>query len=236
MSAGHDMASELRCALDPVVFAEERLGFTPDPWQARVMRSPAKRVLLNCSRQSGKSTTTAILALHHAIYYPRSLILMISPSLRQSRELFVKAQSFFKVLDAQPRLDEDNRLSMALKNGSRVVALPGDPGTIRGFSAPSLIIEDEAGFVADGLYRAVRPMLAVSGGRLILLSTPNGKFGHFYEAWEGDEEWERIKVPATDCPRINPEFLMAAEGMQFPRRWNCRKISMNLGGIWEMST
>jgi hypothetical protein len=118
MSAAHDMASELRCALDPVVFAEERLGFAPDPWQARVMQSPAKRVLLNCSRQSGKSTTTAILALHHAIYYPQSLILMISPSLRQSRELFVKAQSFFKVLDAQPRLDEDNRLSMALENGS----------------------------------------------------------------------------------------------------------------------
>jgi hypothetical protein len=90
-----------------------------------------------------------------------------------------------------------------------VVALPGDGATIRGFSAPSLIIEDEAAYVDDGLYRAVRPMLAVSGGRLILLSTPNGRQGHFFESWVGDEEWERIAVPATDCPRITPEFLKA---------------------------
>jgi hypothetical protein len=96
---------------------------------------------------------------------------------------------------------------MALENGSRVVALPGDSDTIRGFSSPALIIEDESGYVEDGLYRAIRPMLAVSGGRLILLSTPNGRRGHFFEAWEGEEQWERIEVPATDCPRIDPAFL-----------------------------
>jgi hypothetical protein len=201
------MAGELRCALDPAAFAEERLSFQPDPWQAKVMRSPAKHVLLNCSRQAGKSTCTAIIGLHRALFYRRSLVLLISPSLRQSRELFGKAQAFLKTLDTQPRLEEDNRLSMELENGSRVVALPGDPGTIRGFSAPALIIEDEAGYVEDGLYRAVRPMLAVSGGRLILLSTPNGRRGHFFEAWEGDEDWERIEVPASECPRISPEFL-----------------------------
>ena len=66
MLAAPKMATELRCALDPVAFAEERLNFCPDPWQAKVMRSPAKRVLLNCSRQAGKSTTTAIIGLHRA--------------------------------------------------------------------------------------------------------------------------------------------------------------------------
>ena len=48
---------------DPVAFAR-RLGFDPDPWQAEMLRSDASRVLLNCSRQSGKSTTTAVLALY----------------------------------------------------------------------------------------------------------------------------------------------------------------------------
>jgi phage terminase large subunit-like protein len=108
-------------------------------------------MLLNCSRQSGKSTTTAIIGLHRALYHPRSLVLMISPSLRQSRELFGKVQAFMKTMTVQPRLGEDNRLSMELENGSRVVALPGDGATIRGFSAPSLIIEDEAAYVDDGL-------------------------------------------------------------------------------------
>jgi hypothetical protein len=50
-------------------------------------------------------------------------------------------------------------------------------------------------------------MLAVSGGRLMLLSTPYGKRGVFYEEWTKGEGWERYQVPATECPRISPEFL-----------------------------
>ncbi len=84
----------------------------------------------------------------------------------------------------------------------------------------SLIIEDEAGYVEDGLYRAIRPMLAVSGGRLILLSTPNGRRGHFFEAWEGEEQWERIEVPATDCPRIDPAFLETEKGALGETWWS----------------
>ncbi len=52
-------------------------------------------------------------------------------------------------------------------------------------------------------------MRAVSGGRLILLGTPNGRRGHFFEAWQSDETWERIEVPASECPRISPIFLEA---------------------------
>jgi hypothetical protein len=192
-----------------VAFATERLNFQPDPWQVKVMRSPSKQILLNCSRQAGKSTCTAIIGLHRALYRPRSLVLLVSPSLRQSRELFGKVQDFMKSLDTKPALDEDNRLSMALNNGSRVIALPGDSDTIRGFSSPALIIEDEASYVDDGLYRAIRPMLAVSGGRLILLGTPNGRREHFFEAWDGKEDWQRIEVPASECPRISKAFLEA---------------------------
>ena len=202
-----DIAGELRCALDPVAFAVERLGFEPDPWQAEVMRSPSKRILLNCSRQAGKSTCSAIIGLHVAIYYPRSLVLLVSPSLRQSRELFGKATEFLRRIEPAPKLDEDNKLSCTLANGSRLVSLPGTGETVRGYSAPDLIVEDEAAYVADSLYVAVRPMLAVSGGRLLLLSTPFGRRGHFYEAWEGEERWQRIEVPAEKCPRIDAEFL-----------------------------
>jgi hypothetical protein len=72
------MARELRHALDPVAFARERLGFEPDPWQARVMRSAARQVLLNCARQSGKSTVTAAIATHTAVFRPGSLTLLVS--------------------------------------------------------------------------------------------------------------------------------------------------------------
>ena len=208
MTAARAMAGDLRSALDPVAFASHRLGFNPDGWQQRVMRSNGKRVLLNCSRQAGKSTTTSVIALHTALYRPGSLILLVSPSLRQSRELFAKVTGFLKALEPVTPLEEDNRLSFTLTNKSRVVCLPGSADTIRGFSAPALVIEDEAAFVDDALYFAVRPMLAVSNGRLILMSTPNGRRGHFFDAWDGGgDEWERISVKASDVPRISSEFL-----------------------------
>lgn len=201
------VAGSLRHALDPVAFAAEQLGFDADPWQADVLRSAHRNTLLCCSRQAGKSTTTAVLALHTALYRPGSLIPLGSPSQRQSRELFNKVVGFLKRLEVAPGLEEDNRLSVRLANHSRVVSLPGTGQTIRGFSAPDLIIEDEAAFVDDVFYRAIRPMLAVSGGRLILMSTPYGQRGHFHEAWTEGGDWHRVEVPATECPRITPEFL-----------------------------
>jgi len=204
------LAINLMQALDPVLFAREALGFLPDPWQEKVLRWSGKGLLLNCSRQSGKSTTAASLALHRAKFFPSSLVLLISPSQRQSSELFRKVQEFLKSLpaDQQPELIEDNKLSLTLRNKSRIVSLPGKEGTIRGFSGADLIIEDEAARVPDELYIAVRPMLAVSGGRIILMSTPFGKRGHFFREWtKGGDSWERIMITARECPRISPEFL-----------------------------
>ena len=199
-----------RFARDPVAFARERLGFEPDPWQENVLRSDRRRILLNCSRQSGKSTTTAILGLHTALFTPDGLVLMVAPSLRQARLVFDKFTGFLRTLTPRPGLMEDNRLSVVFANGARAVALPGSADTVRGFSSVTMLIEDEAAFVPDDLYRTIRPMLAVSGGRLVLMSTPNGRRGHFYEAWSrGGDEWDRISVTADACLRIDPAFLAA---------------------------
>lgn len=200
--------TDLAHALDPVCFAREALDFNPDLWQEQALRWSGKRLLLNCCRQSGKSTTASILGLHRALFYPGSLVLLVSPSLRQSSELFRKVSDHLDRLDLPPRKVEDNRLSVTFANNSRIVSLPSTEQTIRGFSGAALIIEDEAARVPDELYIAVRPMLAVSGGGLILLSTPFGKRGHFFKEYtEGGREWERIRIPATECPRITGEFL-----------------------------
>jgi hypothetical protein len=87
------------------------------------------------------------------------------------------------------------------------VTLPGSEKTIRGFSGAALLIVDEASRVADELYFAVRPMLAVSGGALMMLTTPYGKRGIFYEEWTSGHGWNRYEVPARECPRIPPTFL-----------------------------
>ncbi|POF61262.1 hypothetical protein CFR73_15115 [Novacetimonas maltaceti] len=206
--APQDMARELRHALDPVSFAVERLGFQPDPWQSRVLRSPTNRILLNCTRQAGKTSITAILALHTAMYRPRSLILLFSKAQRQSSELLAKIQGHINTMDRPPVLVKEAATEIKLKNASRVVSLPGDGDSIRGYSAPNLIVEDEAAFVSDDLYEAFLPMLATSNGRLVLMSTPNGKRGHFYAAWSSmSAKWQRESVTADQVPRISREYL-----------------------------
>jgi hypothetical protein len=201
------LTNDLRRALDPAIFATEALGLDLDPWQREVLQSTGKRDLLNCSRQAGKSTTAAVLGLHAALYKPGSLTLLVSPSLRQSSELFRKVTDLRALLPSQPDLVEDNKLSMAIKSGGRVVSLPGSEQTIRGFSGATLIIEDEAARVDDALYMAVRPMLATSNGRLILTSTPYGKRGHYWKEWSEGKNWKRTEIPATQVARISPAFL-----------------------------
>ncbi len=188
-------------ALDPVLLAED-VGLSPDPWQVDVLRSGSPRMLLNCSRQSGKSSVCGVLAAHKALCAPGALVLLLSPSLRQSQELFAKTKAALPV-----RPEKESALSLELANGSRVISLPGTEKTIRGYSGAALLIVDEAARIADELYFAVRPMLAVSGGSLVMLSTPFGKRGVFFEQWTNGSGWERYEVPASECPRISPAFL-----------------------------
>jgi hypothetical protein len=199
---------DLAVALDPARLAR-RAGLAPDPWQVAFLRSQARQILLNTSRQVGKSSVTAILAAHTALYTAEAPVLLLSPSLRQSGQLFGKVRRALKQLGADTApVVTDSALSLRLANGSEIHSLPGRSGTVRGFSGVKLAIIDEAAFVADDLLAAVSPMLATSGGRLILLSTPFGKRGRFYEEWsDGGAAWERFRVTAEDCPRIPPAFL-----------------------------
>src|ERR671913_617118 len=170
------LAGDLRLALDRVAFAE-KLGIVPDEWQEDFLRSSADRVLLNCSRQSGNSTMSAVIALHRALYHPASLVLCLAPALRQSQELFGKIAGFYRDLGRPVLAQGERKLSLELENGSRIITLPGSEKTIRGFSGAGLLLIDEASRVDDGLYYAIRPMLAVSGGSLMMLSTPFGRRG-----------------------------------------------------------
>ena len=150
-----------------------------------------------------------IVALHKSLIAPGSLVLILAPAERQAKELFSKVAEAYHTLGHVIPAESYRKLGMELANGSRIEALPGTEKTVRGFSGVDVLILDEAARVDDALYHAIRPMLAVSGGELMLLSTPFGKRGVFYEAWtsEGRKEWDRYEVPAEMVPRISEEFL-----------------------------
>lgn len=215
-----------------------RIPLAPDPWQARVLNSKARRLLLCCSRQSGKSTTAAALAVYHAIHRQNALVLLVSPSDRQSKELFRKVMGFLRGMRNPPELLEDNKSSATLANGSRIVSLPCSEETIRGFSGATLLIEDEAGDVPDDLYHAVRPMLIASGGQFVLMGTPKGRRGHFFEAWEhGGEGWARVRVTAHDCPRITAEDLAeerrALGPLIYAQEYECEFLNAAAGLVYD---
>ncbi len=188
-------------------FARKQLGFEPDEMQTAVLDSVARRGILNCTRQWGKSTVLAAKAVHRAWTRPGVTVLVASPSLRQSGEFIRKAAEFLRRLDVKRRGDGDNASSLLLPNGSRIVGLPGSEATVRGFSAVSLLLIDEAARVTDAMYLSLRPMLVTSGGEIWLMSTPWGERGFFYDTWTHGKGWEQHMVRATECPRIPADVL-----------------------------
>jgi hypothetical protein len=193
-------------------------GLQPDPWQTDFLRSQASRTLLLTTRQAGKSTSAAARGIGKALTTPGSLVLLLSPSERQSGELATKVFNFYDALGQPVPARKRTELQLHLVNGSRIIALPESERTVRGYSGAALLVVDEASRVSDDLYRAVRPMLAVSRGQLVCMSTPFGKRGWFWEAWHSPDAWERTKITAEQCPRISPEFL-AEERRSLGARW-----------------
>jgi terminase large subunit-like protein len=196
MSVG--ISDYVQAGADPVAFFRLATGHEPDTWQADLLRSEAQRVLLLAARQVGKSTSVGVLAVHRALYDPGSLVLMISPSQRQSGELFRQALEAYKGLGRPIAAEGENETSLRLENGSRIVSLPGSEATTRGFSSPAMVIVDEAARIDDQLWEALLPMTR-GAARIILLSTPAGRRGIFYEQWASQSpDWHRIRVAATE--------------------------------------
>jgi phage terminase large subunit-like protein len=93
----------------------------PDAWQRDLLRSAAKRALLLCSRQSGKSTVTAILALHTALYIAAALVVIVSPSQRQSAEMLRTIRALYTKLAGDDekqfgKLDSESVLRVEFPN------------------------------------------------------------------------------------------------------------------------
>jgi phage terminase large subunit-like protein len=183
-----------------VDFAEKTLGLTLTDWQRDFLASDHPRRLLLCCRQSGKSTMAAVEALHVALTEPNSLVVILAPSEKQAKETFGKVAAFYRRVGEILPAESYRKTGLQLSNGSRIETSAGTEKTTRGFSSVRLLIVDEASRIDDDLYFAIRPMLAVSGGTLVMLSTPFGRRGVFYEEWTEGKGWQKFKVTVDDLP------------------------------------
>jgi len=208
---GNGLKAEL-LEKSPLGWARQVLGFVPDQAQASVLRGAAgvKRIVLNCTRQWGKSTVAAVLVAHRLVTVAGSTVLVVGPAGKQAGETVKKVCSFLAAMGIATRGDGVNPGAKMLPNGSRIVPLPGREGTTRGFSAVSMLIVEEAARVPDEVYLALLPSLAVCDGDVMLLSTPKGRRGFFYrEAMEGVGAADTLvhTGPVTECSRISEKYL-----------------------------
>ena len=194
-------AHELLKLLSPTHFwrSVER---PPYPYQEAFISDRSQHIIIKAGRQTGKSTAAAIKALHSALL-PNRNVLIVSPSLRQSTEIFRKIQGYTTKASLEPK--RATQTDLELENGSRIVSLPASEHTIRGYTAHLLIV-DEAAFVQDELFDAIIPSLASTNGSLILLSTPFGKDSFFYRAWL-DPSFSHHEFSAKECPHYSKDFL-----------------------------
>ena len=191
------LIDDLRRASDPCATFETAVGNPAEPWQVGVLSSRARRQVLLAARQSGKSSTIASKVAHRVRYRRDQLVLVFSPSQRQSDEQLARIRTVLRRLGPV----EGNASELRLSNGSRVVSLPGSSeSTIRGFSAVDLLVYDEAAYVAENIFTASLPMLS-GRGQLVLLSTPGPRQGFLWDVWNSTDptwRWEKTKVRAVD--------------------------------------
>jgi hypothetical protein len=201
------LARDLRLALSPTELLREA-GVEPDPWQRRFLDCPAPQVCLLASRQVGKSLSVSARVLFEALNTPGALCLMVAPSQRQSAELFKKCLTLYRALGHPVDEALSSQSRVELSNGSRIISLPSSEQTLRGYSAPAVLVLEEAQGIPDEVYQSLRPAMAVSSGTLIACGTAGPRVGWFHDVSEDDDEdWRRFRVPYSECPRIRQGYI-----------------------------
>ena len=195
--------------IDPALWVREVLGVTPTAWQEIFLRSPrGSSILALTARQVGKTTTAVWAIAHSMVFMPGSLSVIACPAQRQSAEAVRRVRETLLKVGAE--LESDNVYALELKNGSRVLALPGSDDSIRGLTVDAWIVADEAARLNSDLIAALRPMRARRPqARFAMLSTAWSRSDPFWTAWAGDDQtWIRLEATAdTDPTLFTPQFL-----------------------------
>lgn len=203
---------------DPTEFCASVLQLKLTGYQRRLLESKAKRIILRWARQTGKTTMLACLCIIHAAQNPGAQVLIVAPGLRQSmilggrvRELLTRMPSGLR----QAIVSQQRRTIFRFRNGSQITVLPNSENQLRGFTAHLIVVDEAAFFHNDEpiLRSILPPMLATTGGALVVSSTPWGRNTVFYQLNQ-DPDYEKHVVTWRDAARegrYTPGFLADIE-------------------------
>lgn len=199
-----DSEFDYLCGMLSRVDYVNQLGFSPFDWQRRILQDESKRIIINAARQSGKSTIVSSLPCHIAKYRKDSLSIVLAPTEKQAGEDMEKIKGFIQSDPTYPEIKRSSDSLIKLSNNARIVVVPATEKAARGYSCPDLVLIDEASRVDNIVYTSgVKAMFTNNvNGVLVLLSTPAGKDGFFYEIWSnGSKSWKRYEIRSPWNPQ-----------------------------------
>ena len=166
---------------DPVEFCIQYLGFKPTVYQEKLLRDPAQFIVARWSRQSGKTHCVAVLLLWSCLRNRWFNVLVLAPSVRQSKIIIRKITGFLPRLPKYVAL-KPFKTKIEFYNGSRIQAFPNSPETIRGEPGVNLLYVDEFSYIKDDkeLYEGAIFSMMTTNGRFLATSTPGSRESMFY--------------------------------------------------------
>lgn len=192
-----------RCRRDPVFLVEKFMNTELLDYQVKLMRDPSKRISARFCRQSGKTFTFSRKILAFAITHSNVTVIVVAPSLRQSRNVRDKMEP---ALNAIPRklqrliFKKIQREKITLRNGSVIKFYPNSPDLIRGETA-DMVYVDEAAMFRDDRYlfnQVLKPMLSTTEkqgyGYFYVSSTPKNKKTMFWDMCQPNSGWSHHHV------------------------------------------
>ena len=191
-----------------------RIQFNLYPFQDKVLTLFQENdyCILNKSRQLGMSTLSAGYSLWLMLFHKDKNILCVATKQETAKNMVTKVKFMYENLPSWLKIDadENNKLTLRLKNGSQIKATSAASDAGRS-EAVSLLIVDEAAFIEgiDKIWASAQQTLATGGGAIVL-STPYGTGNWFHQTFVRAENKENqflpIRLPWFVHPERNQEW------------------------------
>jgi len=249
----HMLQELARCASDITYFAEKYYTIIHPvrgeeiiklfPFQREMLENMRnnRQNLIMAARQLGKTTCASIYLLWFSIFNPSKNIAILANKQSTAIGIVDDIKKGYEMLPAwlKPGVKKYDQLEMKFENESRIFARATSQDAIRGDSV-SLLFLDEFAFVAENIaeqfWVANYPTLS-TGGNIIVVSTPNGTAGKFYELWKSatsakntawktmkipwhahpdrDEKWKEIQIQAIGKVKFQQEYNVSFTGSSY---------------------
>lgn len=194
-----------------IKFLENLCSFENKPlklydYQKRFLNDGSRFRIVNKARQLGYSLIIAAEGLMECLINPNYTVLFVSTGEEAAKRILDYVYDIINGMPdkIRPRMSVQTKTEIRFLNRSKLVSLPNNPKTSRGYRAHRVYIDEAAHFVNDEeIFASIQPSIS-RGGSMTLLSTPFGRSNSFFRTWDEHKLYSRHTTPWTDCP--DPEY------------------------------